>query len=829
MTQQSFARIVIACSLILTVVLGSSRTAIAAPPKVGIENRIAWSTSRVSGSPEPALPYTTEQVFPKLKFQQCLDITSAPGSDRLFVVEQAGKIFSFPDRADVEAADLVVDLVKEIPGVQQTYSLAFHPDFERNRYCYVCYIKAADLPDGSHIARFRMTDANPPTIDVKSETTILTFLSGGHNGCCLKFGPDGCLYISTGDGGPANPPDILKTGQNLGDLLSSILRIDVDRTDPGLAYHIPADNPFVSLAGARGEVWAYGLRNPWRMSFDRKTGDLWVGDVGWELWELLDRIERGGNYGWAVLEGRQSTNPEWPRGPSPILPPTIEHSHTESSSITDGLTYYGTRLNELTGHHIYSDYDTGKFWSFRFENGQVVDHREIADTKHRVVGFGEDHRGEFYLLDHTAGTIHQLVPNPKQHQPITFPRKLSDSGLFSSLVPLVAAPGVIDYSISAELWSDHAIAERFVALPNDSSIATETGKWVYPKDAVLVKNLSLELRQNDSTSRRRIETQILHWDGSEWLPYTFQWNDDQTDALLVDAAGVDRSFDVLDRLAPGGKRHQTWRYASRAECQRCHNQWSGPPLGFQTPLLHKDHAYRDTVAAQLDTFAHIKLLAPPVKVEGVACLVDPHDSAARLEDRARSYLHVNCAHCHRMHAGGAVLSQMHVDLPLEKTLMIGVRPTQGTFGIHAAKVISPGDPFRSVLYYRINKLGGGRMPYIGSTEIDRLGVGLIHDWIRQLPPETVPEKSAEETAVNLRKHELADLERLRSTADNPDRKTIVDRLLTSTSGTLMLLRAIENAELKTETVSLVIEKGTTHSELSIRDLFERYLPSEQRI
>jgi hypothetical protein len=134
MTQHSLARIVIACSLILTVVLGTSRTAMAAPPKVGIENRVSWTTSHVSGSPEPALPYTTEQVFPKLKFHQCLDITSAPGSDRLFVIEQAGKIFSFPNRPDVETADLVVDLAKEIPGAQQTYSLAFHPDFERNRY-----------------------------------------------------------------------------------------------------------------------------------------------------------------------------------------------------------------------------------------------------------------------------------------------------------------------------------------------------------------------------------------------------------------------------------------------------------------------------------------------------------------------------------------------------------------------------------------------------------------------------------------------------------------------------------------------------------------------
>ena len=179
------------------------------------------------------------------------------------------------------------------------------------------------------------------------------------------------------------------------------------------------------------------------MSFDRQTGDLWVGDVGWELWELLDCVQAGGNYGWSVMEGRQPTNPEWPRGPTPILPPTIDHPHSESSSITDGLTYYGTRLKELHGMHIYGDYDTGKFWGFRYDNGQVVDHRELADTTHRIVGFGEDNDGEMYVLDHTAGTIHRLVPNPRKKQESDFPRKLSQTGLFSTVTVLRPAPGVV--------------------------------------------------------------------------------------------------------------------------------------------------------------------------------------------------------------------------------------------------------------------------------------------------------------------------------------------------------------------------------------------------
>jgi len=180
------------------------------------------------------------------------------------------------------------------------------------------------------------------------------------------------------------------------------------------------------------------------------------------LWEMLNRVQRGDNFGWGVMEGRQPTNPEWTRGPTPILPPTIDHPHSESSSITDGLIYYGSRLEELQGTHIYSDYDTGKFWGFRFENGQVVNHRELADTTHRVVGMGEGHAGELYILDHIAGTIHRLVPNPRKNQQADFPRSLSDSGLFSSISKHLLAAGVVPYSINAEPWADNAVAERLV-------------------------------------------------------------------------------------------------------------------------------------------------------------------------------------------------------------------------------------------------------------------------------------------------------------------------------------------------------------------------------
>lgn len=828
------SRFVATLVLVSSILAATHRSTLADPPKVGIEKRVPWTTSRITGSPEVPLPYVTERAFPALKFNNCLDITKAPGSDRLFVAEQGGKIFSFSNKPDVASADLVIDLAKEIKGVQAVYSITFHPDFAKNRFCYVCYIKGGDVETGSHIARFTLSDTDPPTIDVANETTIITWLSGGHNGCSLKFGLDGCLYISTGDGSGPNPPDSRRAGQDVSNLLSSILRIDVDHTDDGKNYRIPADNPFVDLKGARGEIWAYGFRNPWRISIDQKTGDLWVGDVGWELWEMLDRVERGGNYGWSIVEGRQSTNPEWPRGPTPILPPTIDVPHSESSSITDGLTYYGSRLKELQGHHFYGDYDTGKIWSFRYNGGKIVDHRELADTTHRIVGFGDDNDGEFYLLDHTAGTIHRLIPNPQPDLSATFPRKLSETGLFASVIAQTPAPGVLPYSINAEPWADHAIAERLVAIPDELSIPnffTTKALGVtatFPKDAVFAKTLSLEMQHGQPASRRRIETQLLHFDGIDWQTYAYQWNDDQSDAVLLAAAGAEQTFDIVDAKAPGGKRSQTWRFAGRAECQRCHNKWSGSALGFIPAQLNKNHSYGDTSASQLDTLAHIKIVEIPPAIEKRPQLAHPRDASADLEGRARAYLHANCSHCHRQHAGGAVLSMMHFDLPLEKTNMLGARPSQGTFGIHAAQVVAPGDPFRSVLLYRMAKLGGGRMPHIGSMEIDHEGVRLIHDWVERLPRDATKEAAANEAAAKLRAEETAELALLIG-SDASKLPQTIDRLLSSTSGALQLLRKIDQSKLPAPITSLIVEKATRHSDVSIRDLFERFLPPEQRI
>jgi putative heme-binding domain-containing protein len=857
--------------------------------------RTPLTTSKVSGAPEPPPPYRTQQVFPKLHFKNPLEMVVAPDSDRWFVVEQAGRIFSFPNRQDCDRADLFLDIRKQVSlpanGVLgDTYGLAFHPQFAKNRYCYICYVVMGkpgnvQLPDGARVSRFRVTDTDPPRCDPASEKVMITWLGGGHDGGSLKFGPDGYLYISTGDTGNPNPPDPRDTGQDISDLPSSILRIDVDLPSRDKAggekpYTIPADNPFVKMPGARGEVWAYGLRNPWRMSFDRQTGDLWVGDVGWELWEMIYRIQKGGNYGWSIMEGPQPVHPAGKRGPTPIIPPNFQYRHPEACSITGGYVYRGKRLKELFGTYICGDWETRRVWGTRFDGDKPVAHRELANSGPRIVAFGESREGELYILDYDLGGIYELQPNPDSGSNARFPTKLSDTGLFASVQANQPAPGVVPFSIMAEQWADYATAEHFVALPRLSSVEVHDNppeiagtmfrqEFVFPKDGLLLKTFSMEMERGNPASRKRLETQMLHYNGHTWHGYSYRWNDDQTDATLVGPGGQDRTLTVTDAQAPGGKREQTWHYAGRNECSLCHNPWAGHRLAFTLPQLAGHHQIE-----RLEKMAILKrIVDPPEEFPDLdkkppATLVDPYDKSADVNSRARSYLQVNCAHCHQFGAGGTAVIELRADFAIQDTKALDAQPTQGTFGIQDAKILAPGDPYRSILFYRVSKMGHGRMPHIESELVDQPGVELLHDWIRQLPihkEETAAVehlRSLDEATVLARERRdyrrdltwrARDLARQdeRQDATDADRKRAaeqlqhearervaqrvkdrvetIERLLSSPTNALLLLHEMDSRPLPPALHEQVVSAAYAHGDVQIRDLFERFVPPEKRV
>ena len=796
-----------------------------APAPGFAQPRVPWTSSRLHGTPEPPLPYRVERAYPNLTFDKPVEVATLPGTRRLVLIEEHGKMWSFPHSESAEKAEPFADLTQFDPEVNRTYAFTFHPKFAENRFIYTFLVRdlrgKKNLEEGTRIVRFRITESDPPRLDLASGKVIFTWLAGGHNGGNLRFGPDGMLYLAAGDGGSAEPPDGLVTGQDLGSLLAGVLRLDVDHPDVGKTYGIPKDNPFVTTPGARGEKWAYGLRNPWRIAFDPKSGELWAGDVGWELWEMVYRIQRGGNYGWSITEGgKQDVRPDRLRGPTPILPPLVAHSHEEAASITGGEFYYGKKLPELAGAYLYGDWQMGTFWSLRAQGDRVTEHRELCHSTLMPAGFGIDPDGELLICDYATGGLFRLARNPDAGKPVNFPRKLSETGLFTSVPQLQPAPGVVPYEINAPRWADHATAERWVAIPerDNVTIAEQSlgvlaaGRWVYPKDTVFAKTYSLELEHGNPASRRRIETQVLHYDGILWGAYSYRWNEAQTDAELVAARGDDAQFDVKDPAAPGGVRHQKWRFFSRVECLRCHNPWDNYAPSYTS--LQLDRSTPRAPGDQLDLLIRLGIAPPEPK------LTDPFGKVGSLEVRARSYLHANCGTCHRFNGGGAVPVLLNIETALKESRLIRAVPTRGDLGLPEARVIAPGDPERSVLLYRMATLGRGHMPYLGGRLVDDRGLLLVRDWIAGMKPAPKDVPAPTRTQREAEKDALA---KLKAGDARP-----LESLLASASGALGVALALSDGSLRGDLRQQAIARGAGLVDPFRRDLFERFLPESQR-
>ena len=405
--------------------------------------KILWTLLPLLAVPHPALAETDQRplvvqvvpAFPNLQWPDWITggdtglvreprpliITGAgDGTNRMFVASQYGAVFAFPNDPNADEMKLFLDIRKQVQyddkeNEEGFLGLAFHPRFKQNGEFFVYYTATAtrENPHLSVISRFRVSKDDPNRADPTSEEVIMTIRQPywNHNGGTLVFGPDGYLYIGLGDGGKGGDPH--GNGQNLTTLLGSILRIDVNHQDPGLAYAIPKDNPFAGRDDARGEIWAYGIRNVWRISFDRETGDLWAGDVGQNLWEEIDVIKKGGNYGWNLREGLHPFEAKG-SGPSPdLIEPIWEYHHDVGKSITGGHVYRGTKVPELAGAYLYADFVTGQIWAlwYDMEKEEVTANRTILQRGLPLMSFGEDDAGEVYFTTQEGG-IHKFAsPN----------------------------------------------------------------------------------------------------------------------------------------------------------------------------------------------------------------------------------------------------------------------------------------------------------------------------------------------------------------------------------------------------------------------------------
>ena len=658
----------------------------------GIEGYVPMTTSRVAGSPEPPLPFRAVRAFPRLQVDWPVFVMTEPGSSRLIFIHdhRPEKKFQVCRATTDQAATGKFDVLLEVDD--PAYSICFHPDFASNGYFYLGHngpnkALPKDADKTCRITRYTLQRKAPFQLVENSAQIILEWVSNGHNGAAVTFGLDGMLYVTTGDG--TSDSDTNLTGQGLDHLLAKVLRLDVDHPDEGRQYSVPKDNPFVGQEGVRPETWAYGLRNPWRMTTDPKTGHIWVGQNGQDLWEQVYLINKGENYGWSVYEGSHPFYLERKSGPHPYVKPTFEHSHSESRSLTGGVVYYGSKFPSLHGAYIYGDYSTGKIWAGKHDGTKVVWHREITDTTMQITSFGIDPDGDgsqkirFFAIPHDA--------------------------------------------------DDNDAAPKISAGSNRG--------WSFPEQTVLVKSFAVDLVDGDPESRHWIETRFLHRENKEWVGYSYRWNKDQTDATLVDKDGVDIVFKV--RSSDGNMVDRKWRYPSRAECMVCHSRAANYVLGLSTPQMNRDHDYASVggvVDNQLRTLEHLgyfKLKRSGGKDAAFNSddhprLVNPYDDSEPLADRALSYLHSNCAQCHVEAGGGNSQIVLSFGAKPEKQNLINADPLHDRFGIADAKLVAPGSPERSILLQRIARRGRGQMPQLATSLVDERAVALFREWIQNL-------------------------------------------------------------------------------------------------
>ncbi len=378
--------------------------------------------------------YQLIDAFPNLPgFSNPVDLQN-PGdcTNRLFVVEQVGRIKVFENHGDVTTTKTFLDITDSvsISSEMGLLGLAFHPDYENNGYFYVNYTSSINGPRRTKVSRFQVSSTNPDSADRSSELILLTQTQpfSNHNGGQTSFGPDGYLYVAFGDGGSGGDPD--NHAQRLVDLLGKIIRIDVDNPQPPLNYGIPADNPFVDSTGSvRKEIYAWGLRNPWRFSFDPITDWLWCADVGQGAWEEIDIIENGGNYGWRCYEGTHAYNTAGCQSISSYEPPIWEYSHSLGNSITGGFVYRGPNQPGLYGKYIYADYGSDDVWALEYDGVNPPTNQLInASLNVSPTSFGVDQVNELYLCTFNGGRIYKFASTAAVTAPTALTAEVTSPG-----------------------------------------------------------------------------------------------------------------------------------------------------------------------------------------------------------------------------------------------------------------------------------------------------------------------------------------------------------------------------------------------------------------
>ena len=669
-----------------------------------------------------------ERAYSQLRFHRPIYLTGAgDGSGRIFVVEQGGVVRWFSQKEDNPTSQVFLDirhLVSRRGNEEGLIGFAFHPDFKNNGQLFCHYSSNAHRTGEKEVAsnvisRFTVSD-NPDLVLPDSEEILLTIPQPypNHNGGAMAFGKDGYLYFSLGDGGYKDDP--LGNGQNLKTMLGGINRIDVDAKGPTQPYRIPPDNPFLKVPEAAPELFACGLRNVWRFSFDRKTGELWAADVGQARTEEVNIIEKGGNYGWNRFEANDDFEVKTQLASMPHAPPVATYGHQWGGSVTGGNVYRGTRFPELEGAYFFGDYMTGNLWKTTRDTNGHFDTQLVRRTGRSIASFGEDDQGEVYLLSFDGGIYRIVATSTPENTFVDWPQLLSETGLFASMKTKEPAADLIPYEVNAPFWSDDAQKTRFLQLPEGSQLVyRESGTWEVPVGATVVKNFHVKSRRNV----KLFETRLIKRTSDGWEAATYVWDKQGNDAELLTGG---KQFEYWSSSAV-----HSWHAPSASECASCHVDSAGYVLGLSTRQLNRKGK---SGKHQISEWIENGILSAPgdIQWDKQAAFCSPYDDQFSLEQRSRVWLDVNCAMCHRPNGSGNATIDLQFDTPLQETKTIEVLPAQGDLGVADAKIIAKGEPERSLLVHRVETLGQGRMPGTGSNRIDAKAVELLTQWIRQM-------------------------------------------------------------------------------------------------
>ncbi|MEO8064220.1 MAG: PQQ-dependent sugar dehydrogenase [Pseudomonadota bacterium] len=699
-------------------------------PVGGLDARPANATCLAGDPPSTTIAITWQRVFPSLPlFTQPVAMMQAPGnSARWYVVQKTGSVRVFDNTPNVSTTSEFINLAARLnssPGdatdERGLLGMAFHPDYPTDPRVFFYY--TANNPGlVDRVSQFSL-NAGGTALDPASEIVLfnVTDPESNHNGGNIAFGPDGFLYIGIGDGGGANDAHgAIGNGQLLTTLLGKMLRIDVSATTASNTYAIPPTNPYVANprcnVGGTGaascpEIFAYGFRNPWRWSFDRGSGELWLNDVGQNTLEEIDKVTIGGNYGWRCREGTNTFSGTCGPNPNPIAP-VAQYGRSQGFSTTGGFVYRGSTIPNLHGRYVFGDFGGG-LWNISRATVPTVTLGAGLATGLAISSFGQDTDGEVYIVD-LGGTLNKIVPGTGGGRAI--PNALSQTGCVNPANPTQPATGLIPYAPNAPFFSDGANKARWLALPDSGRInVTASNDFDFPNGSVLVKNFSL--------GSRLVETRLfMRHNNGEWAGYTYEWNAGGTEAMRV----------------VGGKTvtvaGQTWQFPSEAQCLQCHSVAAGRTLGPEIGQLNGDFGYpTGRTANQLTTLNAIDTLTPALAQAAAQLPVIPNPfGSAALGERARAYLHSNCSYCHQPGGPAPTDLDFRYTTALAAMNACDITPDRGDLGITDPRRIAPGSAARSVVVARVNRTGADAMPPLMRHTIDTAGVQLLTDWVNGL-------------------------------------------------------------------------------------------------